>query len=77
MAEITIQDQKYKWKNGEDILFDDTFTHSVKNLSDKPRIILFCDILTTTDSKTVDYINKLACYLIGAKTYKLNSKHEK
>jgi beta-hydroxylase len=43
-AFITINGIKYNWKNGEDVLFDDTFIHYVNNNSDKIRLILFCDI---------------------------------
>lgn len=42
---IVVNGQKYHWKDGEGVLFDDTFVHSVVNESDEPRIILFCDVL--------------------------------
>jgi ornithine lipid ester-linked acyl 2-hydroxylase len=35
---------KYYWKNGEGVLFDDTFLHDAKNESDEPRVILWLDI---------------------------------
>jgi beta-hydroxylase len=41
---IHVGNHSYSWKDGEDVMFDDTIRHSVQNLSDKPRIILFLDI---------------------------------
>lgn len=41
---IKVDDIKYSWKDGEGVLFDDTFIHEVKNETDSVRIILFCDI---------------------------------
>ncbi len=42
---IVVDNIKYSWKDGEGIIFDDTYTHWVKNDTDKHRIVLFCDIV--------------------------------
>ena len=34
----------YYWRDGEGVLFDETYIHSAKNDTDMDRIILFCDI---------------------------------
>jgi beta-hydroxylase len=39
-----INNKKYIWTEGEDILFDDTLLHSVENNTNEPRVILFLDI---------------------------------
>tara|TARA_B100000780_G_C21111337_1_gene449106 strand:- start:1464 stop:2225 length:762 start_codon:yes stop_codon:yes gene_type:complete len=36
--------QKYSWKEGEDVLFDDTFNHQVWNKTNETRVVLFCDV---------------------------------
>jgi len=41
---ITVDGQQLHWKEGEAIVFDDTYPHSVQNATDEPRIILFIDI---------------------------------
>jgi beta-hydroxylase len=41
---IEVDGVKYYWKEGEDILFDDTYKHSVYNNSSETRIVLFCDV---------------------------------
>ena len=41
---IKIDDMKYGWKDGEFLIFDDTYTHEVQNKSKKERVVLFMDI---------------------------------
>lgn len=41
---MVINGEKYKWKNGESILWDDTLVHSSWNYSDKVRLVIFADI---------------------------------
>ncbi len=36
--------EKYSWKPGEDVLFDDTFNHQVWNKTNETRVVLFCDV---------------------------------
>ena len=42
---IVVDGNKYFWKDGEGILFDDTYVHYVVNDTDEERTILFCDIV--------------------------------
>lgn len=41
---ILIDGRKYAWRDGEDILFDETFIHEAYNETNSDRIILFCDV---------------------------------
>jgi len=41
---IKIDDMKYGWKDGDLLIFDDTYTHEVQNKSKKERVVLFMDI---------------------------------
>jgi len=41
---ILVDGQRYSWRDGEDVLFDETFIHEAHNKTDKNRIILFCDV---------------------------------
>lgn len=41
---IFVDGQPYAWRDGEDVMFDETFVHWVKNETDKTRVILFCDV---------------------------------
>lgn len=37
--------QRYDWKEGEGVLFDDTYWHEVWNKTDQRRVVLFLDVL--------------------------------
>ncbi len=41
---ITVDGQTYWWKDGEGVLFDETFLHRAENETDEDRFILFCDV---------------------------------
>ncbi|EIF31061.1 aspartyl/asparaginyl beta-hydroxylase-like dioxygenase [Burkholderia sp. Ch1-1] len=41
---IDVDGQHYYWRDGEVVLFDETYIHYAKNETDKSRIVLFCDI---------------------------------
>lgn len=41
---IYVDGQPYAWRDGEDVMFDETFVHWVKNETEQTRVILFCDI---------------------------------
>jgi aspartate beta-hydroxylase/beta-hydroxylase len=42
--QIRIKDQIYTWREGEDVLFDDTWEHEVMNHSNDRRVVLIVDI---------------------------------
>jgi beta-hydroxylase len=42
---IIVGGQEYHWREGQDVLFDDTFLHEVWNKSSQRRVVLFCDLL--------------------------------
>lgn len=48
----------YHWKDGEDVLFDETYIHSAKNETETDRIILFCDVERPLRNKIVTQINR-------------------
>lgn len=41
---INIDGVSYSWRNGEALLFDETYLHYAKNNSDQYRLILMCDV---------------------------------
>jgi beta-hydroxylase len=41
---IYIDGDPYSWRDGQDVLFDETYIHSVRNDTDQARLILFCDV---------------------------------
>ena len=43
-CELCVENQSYEWKNGDLVIFDDSFIHSAKNNSDKVRVVLLFSI---------------------------------
>ena len=41
---INVNQQSYSWRDGEGVVFDETYLHWAINQTDKTRIILMCDI---------------------------------
>jgi beta-hydroxylase len=41
---IEVDGQRYHWRDGEAVMFDETFIHHAENTTDQPRVILFCDV---------------------------------
>ncbi|MBV8503343.1 MAG: aspartyl/asparaginyl beta-hydroxylase domain-containing protein [Paucibacter sp.] len=41
---IVVDGQPYHWRDGEAVMFDETFIHHAENTTDQRRIVLFCDV---------------------------------
>jgi beta-hydroxylase len=41
---IYIDGHMYSWRDGQDIVFDETYVHSAANETQQTRVILFCDV---------------------------------
>jgi beta-hydroxylase len=41
---IEVDGERYSWRDGESVMFDETFIHRAENATDHDRIILFCDV---------------------------------
>ncbi|MEP6503961.1 MAG: aspartyl/asparaginyl beta-hydroxylase domain-containing protein [Betaproteobacteria bacterium] len=41
---IEVDGQAYSWRDGEGVIFDETFIHRAENRTDVERLILFCDV---------------------------------
>lgn len=61
---IIVNGEDYKWKDGEGILFDETYFHKAYNDTDKPRIILMTDIDRPLKSKLIQKM-----YFLFGKTF--------
>lgn len=47
----------YAWRDGEAVVFDETFMHWAENRSDKDRLILFCDVERPLSNRVVRAFN--------------------
>jgi beta-hydroxylase len=41
---IEVDGKPYSWRDGQDVIFDETFIHKAENRTDVERLILFCDV---------------------------------
>ena len=58
---IFVDGESYYWRDGEDIMFDETYIHYAHNQTDHPRIILFCDIERPMRNKIAAWLNHFIC----------------
>jgi len=56
---IIVNNIKYHWREGDDVLFDDFMPHCVNNETDSVRVVLFLDIKKDFNKKFINYINSL------------------
>ena len=55
---IIVDGQKYYWKDGEAVMFDETYIHQAENRTDTTRVILFCDIERPLSNPVLRWINR-------------------
>jgi beta-hydroxylase len=54
---IYVDGHPYFWRDGEDVLFDETYVHRAENKTDHDRIILFCDVKRPLKNIIADKFN--------------------
>ena len=54
---IYVDGEKYSWRDGEPVIFDETFIHYAENKTEKNRIVLFLDINRPTNFFIIDWLN--------------------
>jgi beta-hydroxylase len=68
---IDVDGQPYWWKDGEAVVFDETFIHTASNQSEDQRIILFADISRPMRYAWADAINNwVSTYMVKASASK-------
>ena len=55
---IVVDGQRYSWRDGEAVMFDETFIHWAENKTSTTRIILFCDVERPLTNRVMTYINR-------------------
>jgi beta-hydroxylase len=58
LCRIVVDGEPYAWRDGEPMMFDETFIHIAENRSDVTRIILFCDIERPLRTRLVRALNR-------------------
>ena len=60
---LTLNGINYIWKEGKDVIFDDTFRHSAINGSTESRVVLFLDIKKEFNNLFLNSLNTIFLYL--------------
>ncbi len=77
LCRIFVDGQPYYWRDGHDIVFDETYVHSAENKTDVTRIILFCDIERPVRTPVMRAINHFVSRHIGRATATQNVEGER
>ncbi|HWY73320.1 MAG TPA: aspartyl/asparaginyl beta-hydroxylase domain-containing protein [Burkholderiaceae bacterium] len=55
---IVVDGERYFWRDGEAMMFDETYIHHAENTTQMPRVILFCDVERPLKSRAMTAINR-------------------
>ena len=62
---IFVDGQPYAWRDGEDVVFDETYIHSAYNRTATDRLILFCDVERPLRGSVMRALNRfIATYVL-------------
>jgi len=56
---IDVDGERYSWRDGGDVLFDETYLHFVENNTDQTRLVLLCDVERPLHGAPVRALNRL------------------
>ena len=73
---IVVDGQRYHWKDGEAVMFDETFIHHAENTTQGQRVILFCDIERPLWSAPMRWFNRLFAKHVMAAASSQNTEAE-
>lgn len=74
---INVDGTRYYWKDGEAVMFDETYLHFAENTTDVNRIILFLDVKRPVSFFLVDWVNELFSRIVMAATATRNVDGDK
>lgn len=55
---ISVDGQRCFWRNGEALMFDETYIHFVENNTDETRLILLCDVQRPLRTRLMTAVNR-------------------
>jgi beta-hydroxylase len=74
---IFVDGQEYAWRDGEDVMFDETYVHWVKNETTQTRVILFCDVERPLTNRLMTRLNRSVSAFLGRATAPQNLDDER
>lgn len=76
-CQIFIDGTPYSWRDGEDIMFDETYIHVAENKTETNRVILFCDVERPLNNPVARGINRFVNRNVVKVTATKNEEGEK
>jgi len=55
---IDVDGQRYSWRDGEDVIFDETYLHQAENNTQTDRLIFFCDVARPMSHRLASKLNQ-------------------
>src|SRR4029450_1658959 len=74
---IFVDGQPYFWRDGEGVLFDETYIHRAENRTDEARIILFCDVERPLRGRPAPATNRFAIRHVMPATATANPEEDR
>ncbi|GFM50882.1 aspartyl/asparaginyl beta-hydroxylase domain-containing protein [Pseudomonas capsici] len=74
---IFVDGEEYSWRDGQDVMFDETYVHWVKNETQTTRVILFCDVERPLNNGFMTRINRSVSAFLGRATAPQNLDDER
>jgi beta-hydroxylase len=65
---IKVGEENYAWREGEGVVFDDTYLHSVANDSDEERVVVFIDVKRTDAPAWIAWGDSLILWVLRHST---------
>jgi len=69
---IFVDGEEYSWRDGEDVVFDETYVHWAENRTDQTRVILFCDVERPLRTPLLRGLNRVVSRVLGQATASQN-----
>ncbi len=74
---IFVDGNMHAWRDGEDLVFDETYVHWAENRTDQTRVILFCDVDRPLRTRAMTAINRRVGAFMGAITASPNEDDDR
>jgi beta-hydroxylase len=74
---IEVDGERYHWKDGEAVMFDETFIHHAENTTQQQRVVLFCDVERPLKIGAMQWFNRLFATHVMAAASSQNTEAER
>lgn len=73
---IEVDGQRYSWRDGQSVIFDETYVHYAANQTNQQRYVLFCDVERPVWTSVVRWLNRLFGRIVLSQAASQNNQSE-